>query len=805
MFEKAKSIILELDDDASLSVLNSRIGDIFSKQCKFDKALELFNKSLQYEEEIGSKVGIASILSRIGWINYYQGNYDNYKNNLERIIKIYKDLGHKSGVSGSLHNLALLYTSQGDYEKALKLLFEAKKINEEISKKDFLIRNLNSIASIYARQANYKDAFETYMKSIKIAEGISDKEMVATLYENVGNVYTAQGMYDKALDSYRKALEINRELDRNMGVAQNFYSIGQLYKSQKKYNEAMKNFQEALKLYEKMGRKIGISNVLSSFGTIFNEKGEFKKALENLLKALEIDKQLGNKESISSSYTNIANNYMDIGDFDKALYYFKESIKLCNELGNKRVLVYNYTNLSTLYGNKAANEDSSIVNDRNLVSLKTRNYYLQSLDYGLMAVEIAEDINQRDILFEAYHRVSTAYEKLGRSSDALKYFKKYTVEKDSIQARQFNEKNLKLMAEHESEIQEKEIQNLTKLSAEQNKQKNIIIIAAAIGIVLLIMLAIIQYRKNKFKTKVNALLKDQNRQINQANTELETLNNDLADKNRQISLANTELETLNNDLAEKNYTISEAHQKITDSINYAEKIQMAMLPFPERMNEIFKEHFVLYKPKDVVSGDFYWVEQSGGFTFAAVVDCTGHGVPGAFMSIIGYDLLNQIVLVDKVYEPKDILSRLNDLVRRALHQKDKIGSQQDGMELSIIRIKGDELVFAGARRPLWYSTNGKIEEIKGDKFGIGGRVRKERVFTQQSLKLNRDTKLFMFSDGIIDQNNEKDEFFGKERLRTIFTSSEQLSSVSETLNSEFIEFRSEESLRDDITVLGIKL
>ena len=332
--------------------------------------------------------------------------------------------------------------------------------------------------------------------------------------------------------------------------------------------------------------------------------------------------------------------------------------------------------------------------------------------------------------------LSDAYAANDKYQKALETYKKHITIKDSIFNEETQTKIANLEAKRENELKAKEIERLEKENEyQQSRSYYLYALSALIFVVLVVMFLF--YRN---KRKSNHWLAAKNKVIKEANIELETLNNDLADKNRQISLANTELEELNNDLAEKNHTISEAHQKITDSINYAEKIQKAMLPFPERMNEIFKEHFVLYKPKDVVSGDFYWVEQSGGFTFAAVVDCTGHGVPGAFMSIIGYDLLNQIVLVDKVYEPKDILTRLNELVRKALHQKDEIGSQQDGMELSIIRIKGDELIFAGARRPLWYSTNGKIEEIKGNKFGIGGRVRKRKGIYPAIHEINRRNK-----------------------------------------------------------------
>ncbi len=272
--------------------------------------------------------------------------------------------------------------------------------------------------------------------------------------------------------------------------------------------------------------------------------------------------------------------------------------------------------------------------------------------------------------------------------------------------------------------------------------------------------------------------------------------------------ANQELESMNENLTKKNIEITEAHNQITDSIYYAMRIQQAALPYQERIETYLKEYFIFFKPKSIVSGDFYWIEQVEGYTFAAVIDCTGHGVPGAFMSIIGNDLLNQIIKDNKIYSPAKILEELHLGVRRALQQKDKISEPHDGMEICLVRIKDDELLFAGAKRPLWYVRNGSFEEIKGSRRPIGGRQKESvRTFENHNIEIREELTLYLTSDGFADQNDPANENYGISRLKRTLKSISRLnmSEQRKAMKKELEEFAMGEPNRDDITILGIKL
>jgi len=289
---------------------------------------------------------------------------------------------------------------------------------------------------------------------------------------------------------------------------------------------------------------------------------------------------------------------------------------------------------------------------------------------------------------------------------------------------------------------------------------------------------------------------------------------------RSKKKANILLRSMNDELEDKN-------KKITDSIEYALKIQQAVLTNENKLDELFSkkieqkvlasndklhellsDYFVLFKPKSVVSGDFYWVESIERYTFVAVVDCTGHGVPGAFMSLIGNDLLNQIIKERKIFDPAKILHELHVGVRSALNQKDVIGEQQDGMETCLVMINDGLMTFAGAKRPLWYVKNNEFFEIKGNKKPIGGRQKEKiREFDNHVIKLDSKITIYLTSDGFADQNDPNNKSYTTRRLKSFITNiaDKNMSEQCKLLNDELNKFSDGEPNRDDITILGFKL
>jgi serine phosphatase RsbU (regulator of sigma subunit) len=257
--------------------------------------------------------------------------------------------------------------------------------------------------------------------------------------------------------------------------------------------------------------------------------------------------------------------------------------------------------------------------------------------------------------------------------------------------------------------------------------------------------------------------------------------------------------------------ILQKNKDITDSIYYAKKIQHAILPSPETLTEFVPDHFCLYMTKDIVSGDFYWFSHLGGSSIIAAVDCTGHGVPGAFMSLIGYNLLNRIVNENRHTDPATILLELNKGVITALHKNDS--ESRDGMDIAVCKINHKEqtIEYAGSMRPLWIVNNGEITEIKADKIPIGTRPNErqdEIVYTTHTIIPKRGDRYFIFTDGYADQfGGDKDKKFSTARFKTLLcqTSSLELSKQEDALRKEHLTWKGQHEQIDDILVIGFEM
>ena len=299
------------------------------------------------------------------------------------------------------------------------------------------------------------------------------------------------------------------------------------------------------------------------------------------------------------------------------------------------------------------------------------------------------------------------------------------------------------------------------------------------------------------------------------------------------------------EIVEQKKVIEEKNKDITDSIDYAKTIQEAILPTKELKNQIFPDSFILFKPKDIVSGDFFWFAEKNGKKIFAACDCTGHGVPGALMSMVGNNILNQIVNEKGITSPDEILNHLHTEIRKLLKQE-KQNDTKDGMDISLVTFNSDtEIEFAGAQRPLWIirkigneelaienitpkqlltdlinpntsvsqqtgsiSNNQQLTEIKGNKFAIGGvQAEAERKFTKHTISLLKGDCIYICSDGYADQFSSSNQKLMTRRFKEILLSIQQMKmSDQEIFLDEFIEkWKGARAQIDDILVIGIRI
>jgi ligand-binding sensor domain-containing protein/serine phosphatase RsbU (regulator of sigma subunit) len=278
----------------------------------------------------------------------------------------------------------------------------------------------------------------------------------------------------------------------------------------------------------------------------------------------------------------------------------------------------------------------------------------------------------------------------------------------------------------------------------------------------------------------------------------------------RTSAIKRENKVLEEKVAERTMELAQKNKDITSSIQYAKRIQLAILPPLEQIFKYFPETFVLYKPKDIVSGDFYWFGIKNGRKIIAVVDCTGHGVPGAFMSMIGHNLLNQIIIENGITAPDQILNALHKGVQSALKQGHNVVDTSDGMDLAICSINEDntELQYAGAYRPLFILNREMFDRIEADKFPIGGsQLDPQRSYTSHTLKINKGDTFYMSSDGYADQfGGEKGKKFMVKRFNELLISIQEktMEEQGEVLEKTFSNWKGDFQQVDDILVMGIR-
>jgi len=257
--------------------------------------------------------------------------------------------------------------------------------------------------------------------------------------------------------------------------------------------------------------------------------------------------------------------------------------------------------------------------------------------------------------------------------------------------------------------------------------------------------------------------------------------------------------------------VQQQRKAIVESIEYASLIQTALLPPPQLFENILDDHFILYLPRDIVSGDFYWLVTKGDLIYLAAADCTGHGVPGALMSILGISFLNEIISQKEIYQANRILNLLREKVMKALHQTGKRNESKDGMDISlgILNSQTLEFHFAGANSPLYYIRNHEIHELKGNRMpiGISGMI-EEKSFSDFKVRLRRGDMVYFFSDGFPDQFGGplgKKLKYGPFKDLLLSFHNEPFSDQKESLHNAFIEWKGDYDQVDDIMVIGIRI
>lgn len=527
------------------------------------------------------------------------------------------------------------------------------------------------------------------------------------------------------------------------------------------------------------------------------DNGEYGLAADKFESLLILTEKQGNISGVRNVLTNLGLVYADLSQFDKALVMFKKSLDMAINQKSKPAIVSSYVNITVVH--------------------QGAGNYKEALKTATKALDLATELNQMELVRSCYGMLADIHKELGNSEETMKYFNLYSSFDKHLKNKQMEKMKQetqdqvsRVQADRqktEAELAEERIRlkatedtllKIEKISAERQQIINlqqereqqlyeqlrsetiIRYLFAGIAVIILVF-AFYVFLQSKKTKKINTAL---------------------AVKNKEIETQRDEIKTQS--------------EKIRASIQYAQRIQNAVLPPETLFEKYLNEYFVLFKPRDIVSGDFYWMMEKNDKLIVAVADCTGHGVPGAFMSMLGVAFLNEIV--NKIVENKhikslqanEVLMHLREYVIRSLHQEGHVHEAKDGMDIVLVILdkKTGELQFSGAQNPLFLIRDGEVQVFKGDPLAISYSRDANTEFTNHVVQTKPSDIIYMFSDGYQDQFGGKNgRKFMTKRFRSMLLEihKESLDKQKHILDRTIMEWKKNHDQVDDILVMGIKL
>lgn len=604
-----------------------------------------------------------------------------------------------------------------------------------------------------------------YKKAIELAEKTKDKSIIAMLYSYMSYETSANG------DMITTAEHIHNGKKHLNDSTPDKYSM-RLYNAEADYFNRVEKFDKAIKIYKKLIAKsieindtLFLSTSLHNIGISYYKKEDYKSADSLIKEAYRLNSILNYGPFINNNLSMLANISSKNKKYKKALEYnliAKNRFDSINDLSGMTIVRINMAGSYWVLNKKelaykSVNDGLKMAKDNKLkrwewnANKVLSDFYIEDKKYrkALDAYIQYSDLKSSSINQESSTKLESLESELNKKKmEVLEKDKALQQEQIKFQQEQINSEMIK---------NEKETHFIYFLLF-------ILVLALAFGFFI--------YNRLKLSNKQKIIIEKQKQKTQLAYEEIE-----------------------------------EKNSNINASINYAQRIQNAILPTEKMLSENLKNHFILFKPKDVVSGDFYWNEKANGFTFIAVADCTGHGVPGAIVSVICHNALNRCIKEFKLTSPGEILDKARDLVIQQFEKSDQ--DVKDGMDISICSInnKTNKLTFAGANNPLWLIRKGKLMVTKGDKQPIG-KHQKSTPFTTHSIETESNDIIYLFSDGYVDQfGGVKGKKFMyspfKKLLLSIYEQpmQEQKQIILERLES----WKKDLEQVDDVCVLGMKI
>jgi serine phosphatase RsbU (regulator of sigma subunit) len=621
-------------------------------------------------------------------------------------------------------------------------------------------------AYTYADQENYQQAVKNFTQVLNIYLQTGDKKGAAAQYNNIGITNQLLGNYPESIRNHLASLHIKESTGDKRGQGISYSNMGAVYGLMENYTDALSCFKSALIFSKAADDKDGMGDAYQGLGNIYAYRGDTNAALQNYASAITIYTETQNLANLGKVYVDLSDIYIDRNEIDKALENLFAGLKIFEESEDQQNIALTCGNLGALYS-------------------KTGNY-TEAMKYLNRSYDLALKIGDKTDLKASAKSLSELYYHNGDYKKAYDYYKTFSLYKDSLFGEDKNKEIGKLQAKGEYDKMQaiadaehkKEIEKTVEVGKANSEKLTTIITAIAIGLILVAVFSIFLY--NRFR---------------------------ITKKQKQI------IELKNNETQMQKLMIEEKQKEIIDSINYAKRIQYALLAHTQLLTDHLDEHFLLFRPKDIVSGDFYWATSVAGSSeqgvgselfYLAVCDSTGHGVPGAFMSLLNISYLNEAILEKNILEPNLILNH----VRKRLIESVSQDGGQDGMDAILICYDKTtrRLTYSAAYNSPLLIRDGVLTALSTDKMPVG-KGEKIDSFTLHTLDVQQGDCIYLYTDGYADQfGGPKGKKFKYKQLNDLLLKNIHLpmNEQKEELSLSLDVWKGDHEQVDDICAVGIR-
>jgi tetratricopeptide (TPR) repeat protein len=710
---------------------------------------------------------------------YHKANHDSIKlrcvmnlaNALgdEHLWTRYNLIGLKMAEKGGNEDVFLMYKSyalsnigyelsaiRGDLTGALNHYEYALKVQTKLNDLTGISVSLNNIADIYKRQGDANKAIEYHIKSLNVKEKNNDITGVGITYLNLGSIYRNQGDIAAAVNCFSKALKIFETKGEKRQQAATISNLGHIYETEGDFEKALQYFNKAKLLFGIVGEKQSCALSITNIGEIYYKTGLTDKALTYYYEAKKIREGIDDKGGMAAALVLISSAYSQKGDMDSALTSVNRAIGLLNSIENKSALSEAYElAANTYYANKN---------------------FAKAEENAKKALQLGKELGYPVLIKHPAYTLYKIYRNSNRKNDALEMFELHIKMNDSL-SRVENKKAIlrqQFKSEYDKKAAADSVSQANIRLVEQSKhdaeiaRQRLFTYGGVFGFLLMLVIAFISFRAFKNKQQANKAITQQK------------------------------------------HIIEEKQKEILDSINYAKRIQYTLLAHTEFLNKHLKAHFILFKPKDIVSGDFYWAtsvgsgQNAGGNRFyLAVCDSTGHGVPGAFMSLLNTSFLSEAINEKNILEPHEVLNYVRKRLIESISRED----QKDGFDGVLVCFDGDKISYSAANTSPIIISNGELLELPYDKMPVGQGERMNS-FALHTVNYKKGDILYLGTDGYVDQFGGADgKKFKYRRLCETLKQNEGLNLNAQrmVLETTFNDWKGNLDQVDDVLLVGIRL